>query len=437
MKKYWILLSLLLSAVVALNACGSNAPAQTTPSFPQTSLTPKPTRRPTLTPTPTEFVLHGTVRIWHSWDETEMAALDQIVRGFTAIYPDVLFDVLYVPSQDIQVRYTSEVGEGVGPTLLLGPAEWGPSLYNAGLIKDLGGMASQDLLDSLNQPALGESRYKGTLLGLPYSISGIVLYRNADIITIPAKTFDELVTLAQTASNGDKVGADLERSFFYSGAHLNGLGGQLMDANGKPAFNDAKGLEWIEMLKEFEKAGPTNYFTDQDLDYFKAGRVGWIIDGTWNLGALADAISSDKLAIDPWPSFGNGHLSGYVMAEDLYLSPHSNGDDLAATQKFIEYFLSPAAQAHLAEVGRIPSANQVTLTDSTPNGKIIAQAMTALAGGTTYPITPAMQYYTVSMDVALRSILDGKTPSSQALQTANDDILAALSATPGTPTPAP
>ncbi len=88
-------------------------------------------------------------------------------------------------------------------------------------------------------------------------------------------------------------------------------------------------------------------------------------------------------------------------------------------------------------MGRIPAANQVTLTDSTPNGKIIAQAMTALAGGTTYPMTPSMQYYNVSMDIALRSILEGKTPSSQALQTANDDILAALSATPGTPTPAP
>jgi len=437
MKKYGILLSVLLSLIVVSSACSPQNTAQTTPSRPKTTPAAKTARPPTKTPTPTEVVVHGTVRIWHSWDESEMPAFDQIVRGFNAIYPDVLFDVLYVPSQDLQARYTAEVGEGGGPNLLLGPAEWGLPLYDAGLVKDLTGDISTETLQALNQPASGAGHYKGALIGLPYSISGIVLYRNKDIITLPAHTFDELVTLAQTSTHGDKVGADLERSFFYSGGHLIGIGGQLMDANGQPAFNDAKGLEWTELLKDFEKAGPTTYYNDQDLDYFKAGKVGWIIDGTWNLGALADALGNDKLAIDPWPTYGSGRLAGYVLAENLYLNPHTAGNDLEATQKFIEYFLSAEAQAYLAEVGRIPANQTVVLADTTPNGKLIAQAITALAEGATYPVTPAMQIYNVNMDIALKSIFTGKVPAAQALQTANDEILKELSAAQTTPTPAP
>jgi ABC-type glycerol-3-phosphate transport system substrate-binding protein len=226
----------------------------------------------------------------------------------------------------------------------------------------------------------------------------------------------------------------LERSFYYSGGHLEGIGGQLMDAQGKPAFNNAKGLEWIELLREFEKAGPTNYFTDQDLDYFKLGRIGWVIDGTWSLDDLAEAIGQDKLAIDPWPTYLDGRLSGYVTAENLYLNPQISGSELLAAQRFIEYFLSPDAQNRLAEVGRIPAASGASLADPV-RGPLLGQAMAALSGGTTYPVVPEMTLYNINMDIALKSIFDEGVPPEEALETAEQAILAGMAQGQATPTP--
>ncbi len=90
-------------------------------------------------------------------------------------------------------------------------------------------MVDNKLFATLNQPALEAAKLDNKLVGLPYSIQGVVLYRNKDIVTLAPDNFDDFVTLAQTASQGDVVGAFLERSFFYSGGHLVGLGGQLID----------------------------------------------------------------------------------------------------------------------------------------------------------------------------------------------------------------
>jgi maltose-binding protein MalE len=381
-------------------------------------------------------VIGGTVSIWHSWDEASMPALVQIIAEFQQQYPNVLFDVLYVPAQDLQARFAEETRNGSGPTVLLGPAEWGPPLYDDGLIENLSGLVSEERLAALNQPALGEGIYADATIGLPVSLQGVVLYRNKDIITISASTFDELVTLAQTSTEGEVIGAILERSFFYSGGHLEGVGGQLMDANYQPAFNDARGLAWIEMLGRFAEAGPPNDFSDEDLERFKEGKVGWIIDGTWNMHNLAAAIGPEKLAIDPWPGYEDGRMSGYVMAENVYLSEAATPETRTAAVRFIDYLLSPEAQTHLAEVQRIPAVSGVTVDDPI-SGPLITQAMAALAGGATYPPVPQIAYYNLNLEIALRSIfLDGVAPS-QALQTAEDAILADLQANFPTPTPTP
>jgi ABC-type glycerol-3-phosphate transport system substrate-binding protein len=188
------------------------------------------------------------------------------------------------------------------------------------------------------------------------------------------------------------------------------------------------------LLREFEKAGPTNYFTDQDLDYFKLGRIGWVIDGTWSLDDLAEAIGQDKLAIDLWPTYLDGRLSGYVTAENLYLNPQVSGSELLAAQKFIEYFLSPDAQNRLAEVGRIPAISSASFADPA-RGSLLAQAMAALAGGTTYPVVPEMTLYNINMDIALKSIFEEGVPPEQALKTAEEAILAGLGQGQATPTP--
>jgi arabinogalactan oligomer/maltooligosaccharide transport system substrate-binding protein len=433
-----LLITFLISASLALTACSRsnfNAPDVTPTPTPQLTTIPvTQPATPTLTPTPQ--VVSGALTIWHSWDESETPGLVQVILGFQQLYPDVLFDVLYVPAQDLLARYVTETREGGGPAILLGPAEWGPGLYDSGLLADLSPLLSSERLSALNQAALEAARYQNALIGAPYAIQGVVLYRNKDIITISPATFDELVTLAQTSTQGEVIGAILERSFFFSGGHLFGLDGKLMDENKQPAFNDPIGVAWANLLLRFSEAGPPNYFTDDDVERFKKGVVGWIIDGTWNLRHLASAIGPENLAIDPWPGYEDGHLAGFVMAENLYLSANTPPETRLAAQTFIEYFLSPEAQTFLAETGRIPASSGVSLTDPVM-GPLIAQAMAALAGGAPYPVVPEMTHYNLNLDIALRSIFEQGIPPGQALETAAAEIRRAISESTPTVTPNP
>jgi maltose-binding protein MalE len=401
---------------------------------------PQPTILPTATITPTPIVIQGTVRIWHPWNELEVPVLDQIIKEFSAQYPYVYFDVLYIPIDNLRARFEMAAVEGSAPDILLGPADWAPGLYDAGYISDLTGIVDAQALEKLNQPALEAAKYKDKLIGLPYSIRGTVLFRNRNIIPDSAVSFDQLVYNANAATRGDQVGAMLDRSLLFSGANLEGLGGQMMDAEGLPAFNNDKGLEWIELLERYEEAGPIDYFTDQDVDLFKQGKVGIIVEGNWRMREFSEAIGAESLVIDRWPEYDDFNLSGYVLPENMYLNSSSSGDRMRAARIFMRHFVTTDTQTRIAEMGQVPSAIDVILTDPI-TGTLMSKAMSAMSSGVAYPVSPEWEVYQLPLDLALRSIFSGSSTAQDALQSAHDEIIKAIlemSSTPAkvlTPTP--
>ncbi|MDH7486195.1 MAG: extracellular solute-binding protein [Anaerolineae bacterium] len=417
-KTVWVLVALVVVAGLPVAGCARATPQPTPVPVPVEEKAPEPTA------VPEAAGLKSTVTLWHAWNENEIESLNDVIAAFQAGNPGVQFDVLYVPFDELSGRFETAAAAGGGPALLIGAAGWGPAFYDAGLIADVGGMAGEAFRRTINPAALSAVRYKGALVGLPQAVKGVVMYRNKNIIAEAPATFEELVAAARAATVGDTVGADLEYGFFFAAAHLDGIGGALMDENGDPLFNDARGVEWLNLLNSFKEAGPTEYYTDNDVSLFRAGKAGIIIDATWNMAGLARAIGAQNLAIDPWPAYGDGHLSGYVQTENIYMSANAVGDAQAAAWAFMEFFLSPQAQALLADpakAGHIPAVLGVEVADP-----LIAQAAAAFAGGVPFPLIPEMDAYWEPMDTALRSVLDEGADPTAALQRAFDSITAAI-----------
>ncbi len=419
-----------------VSACGRGTSLEST-------LTPTRTSQPRpilmATPTSTPRVISGTVTIWHSWEDAYLPALLRRIAAFQEIYPSVQFDVRYIPAIDLRASFEQAASEGWGPTLLLAPAGWGPQLYEKGMVADLSPMVGAEVLEPLNPSAVDCGRYGQALLSLPVDVRGVVLYRNRRIIPEAPATWENLLSQAKAATQGKTFGAMFDRSFFFSGAHLYGIGGQLMTAEGLPAFNDASGLRWINLLQSFDQAGAPVFASDEDLTRFEEGNVGMIVEGTWNRQALAEAIGAENLAIDPWPLVGEGTLSGFIQSEGIYLTPRALEEEHEISWMFLKFFLAPESQAMLAEVGLVPALSGSPLVWASQKVRIddplIAQAMLALMDGTAYPTSPLMGIYSSQMDIALKSIFEGGVPAEQALQTAQNEILAALSAENVTPTP--
>jgi len=119
----------------------------------------------------------------------------------------------------------------------------------------------------------------------------------------------------------------------------------------------------------------------------------------------------------------------------VYLNSQITGDRQNASWKFIEYLLSPQAQSMLVNVGRIPVAKGVALDPI--EDVLTSQAMEAFSGGTAYPVRPEMEFYPEAMDIALQEIFkDGVSPQD-ALRTAYNSIIAAITSAQATATPTP
>ncbi len=357
--------------------------------------------------------------------------LKQVIASFQRIYPGVTFSLEYVPMDDLLNTYQEDTYLGYGPSLLLGPASWGPGLYNQQLVTDLNPFVPKDFLDKINPAALGSGQYKGALISLPLSQHGTVMFRNTSIITSAPMTFDELESFSLQATHAGIVGSYLERGSFFSAADIMGLGGSLLDQDGYPTFNDSFGLEWLSLLKDYDLAGAVTFNTNRDLDMFKRGKVGIIIDGTWNTGMLASAIGQDNLAIDPWPSYGTGHLSGFVQADSVYLNPNTTGGDQLASLTFMGYLLDPNVQKMLAEVGHIPS-----VTAAQPRDPLLQQAMAAFAGGVAYPVNvddTTLKLYWSELDKVIQQVLINGGDPATALKAASENITVILDNSPNKP----
>ena len=223
---------LILSIFIFLSACSrlpgskaqlakQTASPDATPGTAVASPLP-PTFTPYVTPSPTVELTQGTVTIWHSQSEEQTKALNQILKDFSTAYPDVLFDVLYIPQESLLQRYQIAVQEGNAPDLLFGSADWGPTLYEAGSIIDLSDLVDKQVIESINPAALDGARYQDALVGLPYAQQGVVLYRNKALLNRAPTTFDDLAAQAKSITQGEIIGADLEQGLFYSGGHLQG-----------------------------------------------------------------------------------------------------------------------------------------------------------------------------------------------------------------------
>jgi len=367
-----------------------------------------------------EVAIPCTISLWHSFDENEIKSLLDISAAFKEIYPEVEFDFLYTPNYDLKGKFEDDAIVGGGPSILIGSAEWGPTLFDLGLIQDVSGFADDELLDLINPNALGSVQYGDALIGLPLNMKGVLLFRNSEIITEAPGSFEELIDYAQAATDGDIIGAYLDYGLFYSAGHLFALGGNLMDEEGNPAFNDEKGVEWMEELKRFNEAGLIDFNGDNDFNLFLENRVGFIIDVLSSAAVLAEAIGPEKLEIDPWPE----NMSGFVQSDGIYLNSSLTGQDLECGWSFMEFLLSPDSQGVFSDptmANFVPALIDLELIDP-----LQKQASIAFADGIAFPVIPEMSAYWDPLNNALLSVVEFGSDPAEALLIAEESVNANL-----------
>jgi arabinogalactan oligomer/maltooligosaccharide transport system substrate-binding protein len=374
------------------------------------------------------------VTLWHAWDFSEQSGLQAVISAFEAAHPNIKVKTQYVLFANLRGNFETAVSSGTAPELVIGPADWGPGLLAQNKTQDLKTKIPTLLVDSLQASARGGVEYNGALVGLPHTIKGVLLYRNRNIISSSATTYSQLkanARAAQIEQDGiiQQYGAYLERGPFFVMGHLEAMGGDLMSiSDGRPAFNTATGVQWLNLLKDFATFGNTSFNTDQDMLLFLSGLVGYIIDGSWNISRLSDPVEGlgASMTIDEWPTndsgFGGGSLGGYVQTENIYLSANATGEQQSAALAFMQFMLDPTAQQILLNQSKhLPSVQGMTISNP-----LLQKAAMILGNGIPFPLQPELNQYWGLMESNLPQVYSGTKTPSQALSDMENGINALI-----------
>jgi maltose-binding protein MalE len=296
-------------------------------------------------------LLEGSVDLWLDWSQDELRALNANLEDFQKTFPNVQISISYFPAEDLLEKFRQAGRENRQPALLIGPSEWGSALFAEGLIQDLQDRLLPQLVETILPVAWDGVRQGRSILGLPLTMQGMVLYRNAALVEKPAETLSELIELSNALEQEGYIGTLIDLGFFSAGAHLSACGGELLTDAGDLALTISAGECWLQILDDWTKAGKSTFNTEDDFDAFVNGQSAWLVDGSWKADTLIASLGVENIAIDPWPVYAPSarRLSGYAWTNNIYFGSSSRDQDFDVAWVLARYLLTQDVQLSLGD----------------------------------------------------------------------------------------
>jgi maltose-binding protein MalE len=370
------------------------------------------------------------VSIWASWEAEDVAALADLLEAFQQQHPRVQVRLSYYRPAELLGAFEAAAAAGQGPTILLGPAAWGPGLLRGGLIRDVSSRLLSEQRESIPALVWSQASSSGAVVGLPVRLRGVVLYRNRMLAAQPAGSLEDLLAQAATASTRYAAEPVFDLGFEFSGAQLTACGGTLLRAGGGLAFDEATGICWLNLLYRFRQVGRPVFDSSADRATFVAGHSPWLIDTTDALPEIVQALGAENVSIDAWPATEQDslQLSGYVWSDNAYLAAGINTADLEASWALASLLIGPEEQARHAQAKG--SWFLPVLETVRPLEPLAAQAQDVLLGNTAMPIAYNLEVYTVPLERAVSSVVGQAGDPVEALERATEIIHNELTQSP-------
>jgi multiple sugar transport system substrate-binding protein len=272
----------------------------------------------------------------------------------------------YVPFGSTREKLTAElVGQSAQYDVLSVMDVWGPSLYN--LFEPLNGMLAEKKIDmqarypSAHLRAARDGNGNGkNVLGFPIRGHVQLMFYRKDIfnqlgLKAPAtwndmveagKVIQSKTNMSGVAMYYGKTGGQNLMSWFN---YLWGMGGDLLDAKGQPAFNSPAGVAATQaymdvMLKH--KAAPTASASFNETDAVNSmaqGKSAMVPVWWWRYASLVDPKTStlkpEQVAFAPLPSMPGKENTTYTNT--WFYGINKNSKKKAAAMEFLTWLSDP------------------------------------------------------------------------------------------------
>jgi maltose-binding protein MalE len=338
--------------------------------------------------------------MWLDWTQDELAVLIPHLTDFQEKFPEIQISISYFPSEELLERYQAAAASGEEPTILFGHSKWTRELSQEGYIRDVHGRITEEFLESIHPIAWEGVTRSPFVLGLPFSLEGIVLYRNQGLIAESPATLDDLIESARSLEGEGQSGILIDVGFQYTGSFFQACDGEFLDPSGNLLLTVEAGQCWLEILDQWPLAGYAVQNSELDFEEFKAGRAAWLVDGTWNAQELIAELGAEQLAIDPWPIYSPTEkaLSGYAWTRNMYFGVSSSSEDFDAAWILSRYLLTPEVQK---DFGESTYGLHVPVLLSVPTVQPWLQQMSAaIESNVPFPNFPELSLFSEQLEVA-------------------------------------
>lgn len=301
--------------------------------------------------------------MWAGSDD-DISALKASVAIAEKQNPDLKIEMRTAPWNDFFTKLTSNMSAGK-MACITGMNSGQLSSYQDGFLEltdeDLktAGIDRSEFADG----ALDILSSGDTLYGIPFDLSTMLVYYNADMLEaagapIPAEgwTFDDFEATAKTATTGGKYGFGIGLGEFqWQALPIAKSGEQPVNDKGEldltnPAFLDA--ATWYGDLVTKEKvAAPAASASDTGWgeNQFSGGNAAMAVDGTWNAVGYLNNDAGFSAGLVSLPTGDNGSTS-LVLGSGYGIS--KTCDNKEAALKVLGSLVSAEAQDGIAESGR-------------------------------------------------------------------------------------
>lgn len=378
------------------------------------------------------------IEYWQYVFDTRVQAMDQLIAKFQEANPDITVKHVTFPYADYQTRVVAAHAAGQGPDVAQLFYGWLDGFVSGGVLQPLSPeVFPHDAIEADFFPIVSAMKRGEDYYGLPTAVRSLALFYNKALLdeagVQPPTTLDELVSVAEATTKRDgsgnitSAGITLDMAGqdhqWWREVLVRQYGGEPYNEDySQVTYNSDAGvaaLQFYTDLQTVNKVGLTG-FMDEGQAAFRAGLAALTIDGTFRLGAFAD--NPFEWGVVELPANAEGVRSNYASYFANGIGASAQGEELEASQKFLQYISSPEAMAlWLDVVGELPARREAALTDENLADPILAPFLKGLDyAHTTLFVDEAGQRQT-AIDMANRVLLEGQDVAASVAQAAEQE----------------
>ncbi|WBU56250.1 extracellular solute-binding protein [Paracoccus sediminicola] len=379
------------------------------------------------------------IEYWQYVYDTRVEAMDQLIAKFQEANPDITVKQVTFPYADYQTRIVAANMAGQAPDVMQLFYGWADQFIAGGLIQPLPEDAFPPAeIEAEFFPIVSAMQRDGQYYGLPTAVRSLALFYNKALLqeagVEPPTTLEDLVAVAKATAKAD-AGGNLETV----GITMDPAGQdhhwwrEVLDRQmgGAPYNEDytqvtyadeagAEALGYYIGLARDENVTQLG-FMDEGQAAFKAGRAAMTIDGTFRLGSFSE-ITDFEWAVTELPANAEGERSNYASYFANAIGAKTEGEELEASIKFLQYVSSPEAmEIWLEVVGELPARRSAALTDENLANETYAPFLKGLEYAHTTRFVDEAAQRQVAIDMVNRVMLEDQAIPDALAQAAEEE----------------